>query len=147
MARLVPAGVFYVNLRGCFERGATRTEILRERERHRQRRYQHTGRFDFRALPFLDSRRDATEGTQFRFRLNADGQPHAGMPEAMRSEEFGQMLDRVEAELASMGREILQRRDRALTPTQRGRERACDKCLYQAICRFDPWVSPFRPLK
>jgi ATP-dependent helicase/DNAse subunit B len=35
----------------------------------------------------------------------------------------------------------------APNPYQKGNDRACDKCDYQAICRFDPWVHPYRSLK
>ena len=56
-ARLVPAGVFYVNLRGQYESGGTRAEVLAEAEDARKRAYRHTGRFDANALPKLDSAR------------------------------------------------------------------------------------------
>jgi ATP-dependent helicase/nuclease subunit B len=145
VGRLVPAGVFYVNLRGQFERGATRREVLREREQFQQRRFQHAGRFDFRALPYLDASHE-TEGTQFKFRLNADGQPDARNTDLMPPEAFAAMLDQVEAELARMGREIYSGAI-APNPYQRGAERACDACDYAALCRFDPWTRPFRPLR
>src|SRR5208283_2579192 len=77
VARLIPAGVFYVNLRGQFERGRTRAEVLSDREAVRQSRYQHAGRFDFAALRFLDNR-GLPQGTQFKFRLKKDGEPMAG---------------------------------------------------------------------
>ena len=145
VGQLTPAGVFYVNLRGQFERGATRREALRERERLRQRRFQHAGRFDFDALPYLDARHEA-EGTQFKFRLNADGQPDARNTDLMSPEAFAAMLDHVEAELARMGREIYSGAI-APNPYQRGGERACDDCDYAGICRFDPWTRPFRLLR
>jgi len=144
VGRLVPAGVFYVNLRGPLERGATRREVLREREQVRQRRFQHSGRFDFTALPYLDSRHEA-EGTQFKFRLNAGGQPDARNTDLMPPEAFAAMLDHVEAELARMGREIYSGAI-APNPYQKGGERACDKCDYAGLCRFDPWSRPFRLL-
>jgi ATP-dependent helicase/nuclease subunit B len=145
VGRLIPAGVFYVNLRGQFERGTTRTEILKERERLRQRRFQHAGRFDFQALPYLDSR-GAGEGTQFKFRLTAKGEPDARVSDLMLPGPFAGMLDRVEAELTRMGREIY-RGTIEPNPFQKGSQRACDKCEYQGICRFDPWVNSFRLLK
>jgi ATP-dependent helicase/nuclease subunit B len=145
VGRLVPAGVFYVNLRGQFEHGATRQSILKKGEQLRQRRYQHSGRFDVRALPYLDSRQ-TNEGTQFKFKLNANGAPDARNTDLMPSEVFGEMLDHVEAELVRMGGEIYGGAI-GLNPFQKGAEKACDKCQYQGICRFDPWVNSFRVLR
>jgi len=145
VARLEPAGVFYVNLRGQFEHGDTRREVLEKREQLRQRRYQHSGRFDLQALPRLDSRQ-GSEGTQFKFKLNANGQPDARNTDLMRPEAFTEMLDHVEAELVRMGGEIYGGAI-GLNPYQKGNERACDKCQYAGICRFDPWVNSFRLLR
>jgi ATP-dependent helicase/nuclease subunit B len=142
---LAPAGVFYVNLRGQFEHGETRREILQKREQFRQRRYQHSGRFDLQALPHLDDRQ-TNEGTQFKFKLNANGEPDARNTDLMRPEAFAEMLDHVEAELVRMGGEIYGGAI-GLNPYQKGGERACDKCDYQGICRFDPWENSFRVLR
>jgi ATP-dependent helicase/nuclease subunit B len=144
VGRLSPAGVFYVNLRGQFERGATRREYLENREQFRQGRYQHSGRFDWEALPHLD-RRQEKEGTQFKFKLKANGEPDARNTDLMRPEAFAAMLDQVEAELARMGGEIYSGAI-GLNPFQKGAERACDTCQYQGICRFDPWEKSFRAL-
>jgi len=143
-ARLIPAGVFYVNLRGQFERGKTRAEVLREREAVRQARYQHSGRFDFAALRYLDNR-GLPQGSQFKFRLKKDGEPVANNTDLMPSEQFQQLLDQVEEQLVRMGREIYSG-EIGLNPFQKGKERACDKCEYQGICRFDPWTHSFRVL-
>jgi ATP-dependent helicase/nuclease subunit B len=145
VGRLTPAGVFYVNLRGQFEHGETRREILQNREQFRQRRYQHSGRFDLTALPYLDHRQ-ASEGTQFKFKLNANGEPDARNTDLMRPESFAEMLDHVEAELVRMGGEIYGGAI-GLNPYQKGGEKACDKCAYQGICRFDPWENSFRVLR
>jgi ATP-dependent helicase/nuclease subunit B len=142
---LSPAGVFYVNLRGQFEHGESRREILQKREQFRQRRYQHSGRFDLKALPYLDDRQ-INEGTQFKFKLNANGEPDARNTDLMRPEAFAEMLDHVEAELVRMGGEIYGGAI-GLNPYQKGSERACDKCDYQGICRFDPWENSFRVLR
>jgi ATP-dependent helicase/nuclease subunit B len=143
--RLEPVGVFYVNLRGQSEGGKTRSEVLQSREDFRRSRYQHTGRFDHRALLFLD-RSGAAEGSQFKFRLNKDGRPHAANKDLLASAEFRQLLDHVESELVRMGREIYAGAI-APNPYQKGNDCACDKCDYQAICRFDPWTQPYRNLK
>ncbi len=145
VGRLAPAGVFYVNLRGQFERGATRREILQKREQSRQRRYQHSGRFDGTALPYLDQRQES-EGTQFKFKLKNNGEPDARNTDLLTPKDFVEMLDHVEAELVRMGGEIYGGAI-GLNPYQKGAERACDKCEYQGICRFDPWVNSFRLLR
>ncbi len=54
--KLIPAGVFYVNLRGQFESGRTRDEILGEAGAGKSP-YRHNGRFDAGALDKLDSKR------------------------------------------------------------------------------------------
>jgi ATP-dependent helicase/nuclease subunit B len=143
-SRLIPAGVFYVNLRGQLERGKTRTQVLREREDVRQMRYQHSGRFDFSALRKLDTRNEPF-GTQFKYRLKKDGAPMANNTDMMQSDQFGQLLDNVEAQLMRMGRSIYEG-EIGLNPFQKGKERACDKCDYAAICRFDAWTQSFRVL-
>jgi len=145
VGRLIPAGVFYVNLRGQFERGATRQEILQNREQFRQKRYQHLGRFDAQVLPHLDQRK-SSEGTQFKFKLNLDGSPDARGTDLISPEAFAEMLDNVETQLIRMGGEIYSGAI-GLNPYQKGSERACDKCEYQGICRFDPWVNSFRVLR
>jgi ATP-dependent helicase/nuclease subunit B len=35
----------------------------------------------------------------------------------------------------------------AVAPYRRGKLSACDLCVYQAICRIDPWTHRFRVLK
>ncbi|MGD0812906.1 MAG: PD-(D/E)XK nuclease family protein [Verrucomicrobiota bacterium] len=141
---LIPAGVFYVNLRGQTERAQSRADVLREREEARQLRYQHSGRFDVAALRFLDNR-GLAQGTQFKFRLKKDGEPMASNTDLMPSAQFRQLLDQVEELLVRMGREIYSG-EIGLNPFQKGSERACDKCSYQGICRFDPWIHAFRSL-
>src|SRR5262249_4563227 len=64
-AVLAPAGAFYVNLRGYFEGGATRDEILGNADSPRLA-YRHNGRFDSSALSRLDSK---SARDQFNYRL------------------------------------------------------------------------------
>ena len=145
VSRLVPAGVFYVNLRGQSEHGRTRKEVLKKRDQSRQSRYQHLGRFDVKALPYLD-RRATREGTQFKFKLTLDGLPYARSSDLMPSKAFSEMLDHVDAELVRMGREIYNGAI-GLNPYQKGAEKACDNCKCKGICRFDPWENSFRLLR
>jgi ATP-dependent helicase/nuclease subunit B len=142
--RLVPAGVFYINLRGSFKPGETRDEVLREGEPAWQAAYKHSGRFDLAALPHLDNRGE-DRGTQFNYRLRKDGQPHANAPDPMDPAQFRRMLDQVEESLLRMGRGIFAG-EIALNPFQHGAARACDRCEYQGVCRIDPWTHRFRDL-
>ena len=57
VARLVPAGVFYVNLRGQYDSGDTRDEVLDDADEARKRAYRHTGRFDASVAAKAGSRR------------------------------------------------------------------------------------------
>jgi ATP-dependent helicase/nuclease subunit B len=143
--RLVPAGVFYVNLRGQIESGDTRHGNLENKEESRQDHYQHLGRFDAQVLPYLDNRQ-ANKGTQFNYRLTAKGLPYARSTNILPANEFAHMLDCVEAELVRMGREIYSGKI-DLNPYQKGKEHACDKCDFKGICRFDPWVNSYRVLR
>jgi ATP-dependent helicase/nuclease subunit B len=144
VSRLVPAGVFYVNLRGKFNSGKTRDEILSQLQESRHAAYQHSGRFDYAALPHLDNRGQSA-GTQFKFRLKNDGQPYGSSTDLMASPMFAQMLAQVEENLLRMGRDIYSGVIQP-NPYQKGQERACDQCEYQGICRIDPWEHKFRVL-
>ncbi|MEO6034359.1 MAG: PD-(D/E)XK nuclease family protein [Verrucomicrobiota bacterium] len=143
--KLVPAGVFYVNFRGEFSGGKTRTEVLDGAKDVRQNAYQHAGRFDFSALRLLDNRATKT-GTQFNYRLKDNGQPHGSSREIMATEGFGKLLDEVEQHLLRMGNEIYSGGVK-IDPYQKGNVRACDVCDYRSICRIDPWTHEFNILK
>ena len=143
--KLVPAGVFYVNLRGEFSGGKTRTEVLDGAKEARRNAYQHAGRFDCSSLPYLDNRK-ATSGTQFNYRLKNDGQPHGSSREIMTAEDFSALLDQVEQHLIRMGNEIFSGVAK-VDPYQKGTARACDQCDYASICRIDPWTHEYRILK
>ncbi len=142
--RIIPAGVFYVNLHGKFAGGKTRREVLSALQEARYGAYQHLGRFDVEALPLLDARGES-KGVQFKYRLKNDGQPYASSIDLMSAVAFKEFLDGVEAHLLRMGREIFAGQI-AVNPYQIGKKRACDFCEYQGICRIDPWTHEFRIL-
>jgi len=145
-ARLVPAGVFYVNLRGKYDRESSRLAALGEAEQVRKRAYRHTGRFDVRALRQLDSRPDAQQGDQFNYRLTKSGQLNKGCREPLSTEQFNRLLDLVETNLKQMGRQVYAGVAK-VDPYQRGADTACDQCDYRSICRIDPWTHRYRVLK
>jgi ATP-dependent helicase/nuclease subunit B len=140
---LVPVGVFYVNLRGQYESGGTRSEVLAGAGDARKRAYRHTGRFDAGALPKLDSARAAD---QFNYRINQDGSLRKGLTEALPHAEFNALLDRVEVQLRKMGRAIFSGKAK-VDPYRKGGEVACEFCDYRAVCRIDPWTHRYRVLR
>ena len=144
--RLVPAGVFYVGLRGQYGREQNRSDALADAEDARKLAYRHTGRFDFGALRQLDSRSDAQVGDQFNYRLNKDGQLDKRCREALSAAQFETLLDSIEANLLRMGQEVFGGRA-DVAPYRKGKLTACDQCDYQSICRIDPWTHQFRVLR
>jgi ATP-dependent helicase/nuclease subunit B len=140
--KLIPAGVFYVNLRGQFENGKTRVEVLGVADGARRVAYRHTGRFDAGALGKLDS---AGTADQFNYKRNQDGSLRKGGIEAMTGEEFGAWLARVEARLRRMGNEIFSGSSQ-VDPYRKGQETPCEYCDYSAACRIDAWTHRFRAL-
>jgi len=144
--RLVPAGVFYVNLRGKYEGGATRAEALADAAASRRMAYRHAGRFSADALPKLDSRSEAKVGDQFNYRRNNDGSLHKGSTEVLPRAEFEAWLDGVETRLAEMGRAIYAGATK-VDPYCQGSQTPCEYCDYRAVCRIDPWTHRYRVLR
>jgi ATP-dependent helicase/nuclease subunit B len=145
-AKLAPAGVFYVNLRGKYERAPNRSAALSQTEEARKLAYRHTGRFDRRALRQLDARRDAQQGDQFNYRLKKDGDIVKNCHEALSTPEFELLLDSIEENLRQMGRRIYAGAA-AVDPFRKGAMLACDQCDYHAVCRIDPWSHHYRVLR
>ena len=143
--RLVPAGVFYVNLRGAYRRGESRDDVLSGAEQVRQAAFQHSGRINFAALPQLDSQYPAGKSGQFKYRVTNTGRPYKG-GELLEAEAFAALLDDVERQLITMGRRIFAG-DAAVDPYRKGGEIACDQCEYGAVCRIDPWTHRYRVLR
>jgi ATP-dependent helicase/nuclease subunit B len=140
---LQAAGAFYVNLRGQYERGATRTEALADAGPARKRAYRHAGKFAVDALPRLDRARAAD---QFHYRLNKDGTLWSDSTEGLPRAEFEALLDRVEARLREMGRTIFSGA-MPVAPYRKGNETPCAFCDYRAACRIDPWTHRYRVLR
>jgi ATP-dependent helicase/nuclease subunit B len=141
--RLVPAGVFYVNLRGEYKGGRTRTEILADAGESRRLAYRHSGRFDLAALAQLD-RTGAAD--QFNYKRNKDGSMHKGSVEALPRAEFETLLAGVETQLRTMGERIFSGAAQ-VDPYRKGTQTPCDFCDYQAACRIDKWTHKFRVLR
>jgi ATP-dependent helicase/nuclease subunit B len=141
--QLVPAGVFYVNLRGQFESGGTRTEVLAGADQARRLAYRHSGRFDAAWLDRLDRPR---AGDQFKYNLNRDGTLRSNSAEALTCKEFTTLLDQVEAQLRSLGERIYAGAA-AVDPYRKGGATPCEYCDYRAVCRLDEWTHVYRDLR
>ncbi len=144
--RLIPAGVFYVSLKGKYSRAANRREALDDVDQSRKLAYRHTGRFDTQALRQLDLRNDVQQGDQFNYRLTQSGQVNKNCREALASPQFEALLNSVEDNLKKMAARIFDGVVE-IDPYRRGATTACDQCDYATICRIDPWTHPFRALK
>lgn len=145
-ARLIPAGVFYVNLQGNYKSAPNRRSALEDVKEARKMAYQHTGRFDASVLQKLDSRIGIEAGDMFNFRLTKNGKVNASCREPMSADDFEALLISVEANLKSMGEQIFSGQVE-INPYRKGAVTACDQCEYQGICRIDAWTHPFRILK
>ncbi len=145
VSRLVPAGVFYINLRGGNESAQNRREALATPEERRIAAYRHTGRYDVASLRLLDARKEVQKGDQFNYRLRKDGGLHKNSREALSTREFEQLLASVASILQTMGRQIFAGVVK-VDPFRRGTIVACEQCEYRAICRIDPWTHKYRTL-
>ncbi len=145
VGQLRPAGVFYVSLRGVYERQANRADALADADEARRLAYQHAGRFDASVLAKLDNR-GVSQGDQFNYRRNKDGSLAKNCREAMPAEDFAALLRATEENLKRMGGEIFAGAAR-VDPYRHRRTVACDQCTYQAICRIDPWTHRYRTLR
>ncbi|HEY2952582.1 MAG TPA: PD-(D/E)XK nuclease family protein [Verrucomicrobiae bacterium] len=143
--RLLPAGVFYVNLKGARGSGKTRAEALDDSGEQRRQGYQHRGRLNEMALAQFDSR-GAARGDQFKYSRNKDGTLSKRGNEALAPDDFHGLLSESEGHLRRIGESIYAGVAEA-APFRKGNETACDYCEYRSICRFDPWVEPFRILR
>jgi ATP-dependent helicase/nuclease subunit B len=143
VGKIIPAGVFYVNLRGQQGNGDSRTEVLSNADESRRESYRHLGRFDSGALDKLDA---ASAADQFKFSRNKDGSISKNSKEALPRAEFQKLLDQVEDQLRMIGQNIFSGATQ-VDPYRKGSVTACDYCDYRPACRIDRWTHPFRVLR
>jgi ATP-dependent helicase/nuclease subunit B len=147
--RLVPAGVFYVSLRGEYKGAASRDEFSANREEARRLAYRHSGRFDESLIQHFDRRVAASPpqvaGDQFSFKINKDGGMNRKYKDPQSTGEFTRMLDDIEALLRSMGERIFSG-EAAVDPYRRGSRKPCAYCPFHPVCRIDPWTHTYRAL-
>jgi ATP-dependent helicase/nuclease subunit B len=146
ISRLIPSGVFYVNIRGKYESSGNRAEALHAPEQARRKAYRHVGRFDASALRRLDSRTEATTGDQFNYRLAKSGELDKRSREPMQPDEFVRLTDSVAANIKAMALRVFAG-ETAVAPYRKGSLTACKQCQYQPVCRMDPWTQSYRLLR
>jgi ATP-dependent helicase/nuclease subunit B len=144
--RLIPGAVFYVPLRGRYEAGANRAEVLARKTDADKLAYSHQGIFDLGILRQLDNRPAVSQGDQFPYRLKKDGAPYANNFCGLETARFRALLDGQEKLLAQIGNRIYAG-DVQIDPWKRGRDSACGVCEFQSICRIDPWTHRYRVLE
>ena len=144
--RLVPAGVFYVSLRGSYKAGASRSDVLNGAREARLLAYRHAGRLLFDALGRFDRQAPAGNSGQFNYALTKEGKPNRRFADLLEADEFNALLDHVDSLLGEMGRRIFTG-DARVDPYREGAEVACDFCDSRAVCRIDRWTHQFRVLK
>jgi ATP-dependent helicase/nuclease subunit B len=144
--KLSPAGVFYVPLNGGGGRlGATRAEVLDGGDAARRVAYQHSGRFLAEALERFDNR-GLSRGDQFKFFRKVNGSLGARANDALPTAEFAALREKIEGHLRDYARRIFAG-ESDVSPFRIGGETACDRCDFRSVCRFDPWIQPFRELR
>ena len=141
--KLVPAGVFYVNLRAGYGRQKNRRQALSALSEN----FEHVGRFDESHLERLDARAFLDfRGDQFNYTITTKNAVSRQQKDPMPPEEFLRLLDLVEAHLKNFGERIY-RGDARVSPYRNGSSTPCVQCDYRPICRFDPWEQSYRALK
>lgn len=140
-----PAGAFYVSLRGRFETGNTRDEILEDVDA-KKLAYRHNGRFDADHLRKFDARTTVTKGDQFNYKLNKDGRLPSNSSEALNCKDFARLLDNIEEQLRALGTKIFSGAA-AVDPYRKGKTTPCEYCDYRAACRIDDWTHEWRVLR
>ncbi len=143
VTELIPAGAFYINLRGKYEPAKTREEAdLTPLEQHREAA-QHRGLFDLGALEQLDANASTNPSGQFKAKFTKEGKPWSNQNDGRSSVEFRQELDQVTQLIKDFGLRILNG-DATVAPYRKGSKTACDFCDAKDICRTDPWTRQYR---
>jgi ATP-dependent helicase/nuclease subunit B len=133
-------GVFYVPLNGGGARpGRTRTEVVSADATQRRMAYQHSGRFLADMLEHFDNRNES-RGDQFKYALKKDDSLAARGNEAIPSDEFEALREKIEGHLRDYGQRIFAG-EVEVAPFRIGQQTACEYCDFRAVCRFDPWAQ------
>ena len=144
VTELIPAGAFYINLRGKYESAKNREEAsLPPLAQHREAA-QHRGLFDLSALELLDTNaKTENPSGQFKAKFTQEGKPWSNQCDGQQSVEFRQSLDQITQLIKDFGLRILNG-DATVAPYRKGNKTACDFCDTKDICRTDPWTRQYR---
>ena len=142
--KISAAGCFLLPLRAGQERKKTRREALEGGENGG--RYMHEGLFDVERLDLLDANAPDEQSGQFKYRLKKGGEPYKNSFNALKSEEFAEILGRSEELIRDFGRRIFEG-EIAIRPYKQGKTTPCERCDYQPVCRFDPWTQKYNLLR
>ena len=141
--KIIPAGVFYVNLRAGYRRHSNRKQALGAQPEG----FEHVGRFDHTHLERLDARALVDgRGDQFNYSITTTNAISRREKDPMPQDEFLKLLDLVETHLKNFGERIY-RGAAQVSPYRNGSKTPCMQCDYRPICRFDPWEQSYRALK
>ena len=135
-----------MSLRGSYQPGASRSDVLNGASEARRLAYRHAGRLRFDALGQFDRKAPAGNSGQFNYALTNEGKPNRRFADLLEADEFNALIERVERLPGEMGRRIFTG-DAKVDPYRKGAEVACDLCDSRAICRIDRWTHQFRVLK
>jgi ATP-dependent helicase/nuclease subunit B len=140
------AGCFLLPLRTGQERKKSRREALEDTAGAKRGRYMHEGLFDVAQLELLDRNGPEEPSGQFKYRVTKSGEPWGNTFNALRSDEFVEILQRTEELIREFGNRIYAG-DIAIRPYKHGSQVPCERCDYQPVCRFDPWTQKYNVLR
>jgi ATP-dependent helicase/nuclease subunit B len=143
--KISAAGCFLLPLSAQASNSKNRREALADLGSSRRNAYTHEGLFDVQHLTLFDSTAPSGKSGQFKFRITNALQPYGNTFNALKSEDFSRILDRSEELIREFGQRIFSG-DIAIHPYKKGAQTACERCDYQAVCRFDPWTQKFNVL-
>jgi ATP-dependent helicase/nuclease subunit B len=144
--KLTPAGCFLLPFRSKQAAQKTRREALDKNQTAVRNGYMHEGLFDIEHLKLFDSLAPAEKSGQFKYRVKKSGEPWTGSFNALSSDEFAAVLKRSEELIRDSAKRIYSG-DISIRPYKHGAKTPCERCDYQAVCRFDPWTQPYNILR
>lgn len=142
--RLVPAGMFYVGLRMRPVPGESRPDAESESKGAAAKAFRHRGRFDEDWLGRFDTRGEQV-GEQFAYRITQKGRMAKRGSDALPTDAFASLLHEAEHQIRVIGQRVFAG-EADVSPYRQGQTHACQHCPFQSVCRFDPWIQPYRPL-
>ncbi|MGV3771258.1 MAG: PD-(D/E)XK nuclease family protein [Verrucomicrobiales bacterium] len=141
--KLIPAGIFFVQLTSANDRQSSRTEALDQTAR--KNNYPHVGLFKMSFLKSLDREGPETPSGQFAYHITKKNVPRKGSFNCLPDDDFDKLLANTETIMQRIGNDVFNGTI-AISPYRKSTEVACNRCLYHGICRTDPWTQNYRIL-